>query len=77
MILVKALRETAYAIGVFLVAAVVGNIIWMASAWVIPNADHSPDATAGFGMLFGIVVLIVHIVRRIAKARKRASPAAG
>ena len=77
MILIKALREIAYAIGVFFVAGVVGVIIWLASAWVIPNIDRSREAESGFGLLFGLVVMIAHIVRRIMKARKRASPAPG
>ena len=77
MILIKALREIAYAIGVFFVAGVVGVILWLASAWVIPNIDRSREAEAGFGFLFGFVVLIIYIVRRILKARKRASPAVG
>jgi uncharacterized protein HemY len=78
MILIKALREIAFAIGVFIVAVVVGNIIWMAATdFVFKSADNSREATTGFAVLFAILVLIVHIVRRIMKSRKRVSPAAG
>lgn len=78
MTLIRILREIAYAIGVFIVAVIVGDIIWMAATdFIIKSADSSREAVNGFGVVFAMVVLIVHIIRRIVKSRKQASPAAG
>lgn len=72
-ILLRALREIVYAIGVLLVALIAGNILYriIGDVFSISNMDRSNDAAQGAGILFALVVLIVYIAVRLLRRRKK------
>ncbi|MEO8001516.1 MAG: hypothetical protein ABI644_06530 [Arenimonas sp.] len=71
--ILKAFRECAYALGVLIVAIIVGQILFMAFRDFVapPGIDRSNDAAIGFGVLFGLIVLIIHIIRRLLRRKKK------
>ncbi|MEP6667626.1 MAG: hypothetical protein ABJF10_00650 [Chthoniobacter sp.] len=99
-ILLKIFREIAYAVGVLVVAIIVGDILYHAVADIfhataqgkydnvqmgpdtvmslsqsLATMDRSDGAALGAGMLFGVLILVIHISRRIFW-RKRIPPQA-
>ena len=71
-ILLRALREIAYGIGVFVAALIVGNILYrlIGDLFSISGMDRSQDAAQGAGILFAVLVLLVYIPVRFFR-RKR------
>ena len=99
-ILLKIFREIAYAVGVLVVAIIVGDILYHAAADIFHTAaqgkydnvqmgpdtvmslsqslatmDRSDGAALGGGILFGALILVIHIIRRIFW-RKKSPPQA-
>lgn len=74
-ILLKALREIAYGIGVLLAAIIIGNLLYRLIGDFFPvSLDRSADAAQGAGMLFALLVLVIYVAVRLVR-RKRLRPA--
>ncbi|MGH8049324.1 MAG: hypothetical protein ACREPB_01540 [Arenimonas sp.] len=70
--ILKAFRETAFALGVLIIAIIIGQILFMfIQDFIVPSVDQSKEAAIGFGVLFGLIVMIIHIIRRILKRKKK------
>lgn len=71
-ILLKIFREIAYAVGVLIIALIVGNILFLAlnDLFGDPGKTYYKSTKDGLMLLFGLVVLVIHIIRRIFRRKK-------
>jgi hypothetical protein len=71
--LLRAFLEVLYAIVVFIIADIAGNIVWrlIVDLGSPEHIDRSNDAAIGFAFLFAFVVLVIWIVFRIFRRRKK------
>lgn len=75
----RALRELATGVGVLVVAIIVGQILYrlIGDLFTPVGMDRSQDAVTGAGVLFGVVVLIAHVIRRVVRRGKKLRPELG
>ncbi|HVR90992.1 MAG TPA: hypothetical protein VHG29_07860 [Novosphingobium sp.] len=68
-------KEIALALAVLVGGIVLGQIFYMAAGDLRRPAgmDRSQDAANGAGVVIGLALLLVHIVRRVRRRRKSTS----